>query len=207
MSELIHFITQLTISLVSDFGIIGIFVLMTLESASIPFPSFVTMPFAGFLSTSGYWPLSIAIIAGILGNTFGGILAYWFGYKKGESWVRSFIRKLGKYILLSEEKFEIGISLFKKYDKKIAFISRIIPVVRAFTSLPAGVAKINFSSFAILSLLGNIFYVTFLAYLGYVLGENWGIIGPVFKKLQYLIFASILFLIAYFIFKKTKKKN
>jgi len=206
MSEIVKTITNLTIDLVSKFGIPGIFILMALESASIPFPSFITMPFAGFLVTQGYWSLATVIIIGVLGNTFGGALAYLFGYKKGETWVRAFIRKFGKYILLTEEKFDIGIGLFNKHDKKISFISRIVPIVRAFTSLPAGVAKVKFVPFLILSTLGNIIYVSLLGYIGYVLGDNWQIIGPIFKKLQYLIIGIILIAIFYFIFKK-KKKN
>lgn len=205
MTEIIHIIYELTINLVSEFGIFGVFILMTLESASIPFPSFITMPFAGFLSTKGYWHLGVVIVIGILGNSLGGILAYWFGYKKGETWVRTFIKKFGKYILLSEEKFNTGINLFNKNDRKIVFISRVVPIVRAFTSLPAGVAKIKFIPFVLLSLLGNIVYVTILGYLGFALGENWSIIAPIFKKIQYIIVALILFSVVYFIFKKTKK--
>lgn len=205
MSEIVKLVTELTISLIDKYGLFGIFTLMTLESASIPFPSFITMPFAGFLASTGYWHLSTIILIGILGNTFGGIFAYWFGYKKGEIWIRAFIRKFGKFILLSEEKFNKGIELFNKFDKKIVFASRIIPIVRAFTSLPAGVAKVNFPSFVILSILGNIIYVTFLGYLGFVLGENWSLIAPIFKQLQYIILGLILLVIVYFIFKKTKK--
>jgi len=205
MSQIVHIITELTISSVDKFGLLGIFVLMTLESASIPFPSFITMPFAGFLVSQGYWHLSIIVLIGILGNSFGGILAYWFGYKKGETWVRAFIKKFGKFILLSEEKFNKGIDLFNKFDKKIVFISRVVPVIRAFTSLPAGVAKINFPSFVLLSLLGNIIYVFFLGYTGYILGENWSLIAPIFKKFQYIILGSIIFLILFFIYKKIKK--
>lgn len=205
MSEIIKLVTELTISLIDKYGLLGIFILMTLESASIPFPSFITMPFAGFLASTGYWPLSIIILIGILGNTVGGILAYWFGYKKGETWIRAFIRKFGKFIFLSEEKFNKGIELFNKFDKKIVFASRIIPIVRAFTSLPAGVAKVNFPSFVVLSILGNVIYVALLGYLGFILGENWSLIAPIFKQLQYVILGLILLVIVYFIFKKTKK--
>lgn len=205
MSEIVKLVTELTISLIDKYGLLGIFTLMTLESASIPFPSFITMPFAGFLASTGYWNLSLIIIIGILGNTFGGILAYWFGYKKGETWVRVFIKKFGKFILLSEEKFNKGIELFNKYDKRIIFVSRIVPIIRAFTSLPAGVAKVNFPSFVALSILGNIIYVTLLGYIGFVLGENWSLIAPIFKQLQYIILGLILLVIVYFIFRKTKK--
>jgi len=205
MSEVIINISNLAISLVSNFGLLGIFILMTLESASIPFPSFITMPLAGFLATKGYWHIGVAVVIGILGNSFGGILAYWFGYKKGESWIRIFIKNFGKYILLNEQKFNIGTDLFKKYDKKIAFISRIIPVVRAFNSLPAGVAKVSFWAFVTYSLLGNIIYVTFSTYLGFILGENWRIIGPIFKKIQFLVLGFILLTVIYFSYRRFRK--
>lgn len=206
MSQIIHIVSKLTIEIVAEYGLLGILVLMTLEAASIPFPSFITMPFAGFLVSRGYWHLGVIILIGTLGNSLGGSLAFWFGYKKGETWIRTFIRKFGKFILLSEAKFDKGINLFNQYDKKIIFVSRIIPIVRAFTSLPAGVARLNFSSFLLLSTLGNILYVAFLSYLGFILGENWAIITPIFKKFQYLIFISFILIIIFYLYKR-KKKN
>lgn len=189
MEEVTKLIVGILTSFIEGYGLIAVFFLMTLESALIPIPSEITMPFAGFLAGRGiigFWPV---IAIGALGNLTGSLLAYWLGYVKGENWVRVAIRKWGKWLLIREEEFDKSKSWFAKYGQGITFTSRLLPIVRTFISLPAGIAKMNLPFFALLTFVGSFLWSTVLAYLGLKLGENWLAIEPVFRKFQLVIVA------------------
>lgn len=198
MEPIIHFVTQNLTNLIENYGLLAVFILMTAESALIPIPSEITMPFAGFLSGRGILDFWLVVFVGALANLIGSLIAYWLGYLKGEDWTRLAIRKWGKWLLIKESEFDLAKKWFQKYGQLITFSSRLLPVVRTFISLPAGIAKMNLTLFSVLTFIGSFLWSAFLAYLGLKLGQNWQAIEPYFRKFQFLIVgAGIIAIIAY----------
>ena len=184
MIELLgHYIIQL----IQTTNYFGIFVLMALESALIPIPSEVTMPFSGFLAAQGVLNIWLVIIVGALANLAGSIAAYYLGYALEETVLLKLIKKYGKFVLLDEKEYHRAATWFDKYGDKIVFISRLLPAVRTVISLPAGMFEMNFKKFVIYTTIGCFIWSAFLTYIGYVLGENWESIGGYFHKFDIVI--------------------
>lgn len=205
LEQLISFLTNIIISVISKTGYVGVFLLMAAESALIPIPSEVTMPFAGYLATIGRFNIWLIILIGALANLFGSILAYWLGYWGGEAIVRNLIKKYGKYLLMTEHEYNRSEKWFRKYGEKITFFSRILPIVRTFISLPAGVARMNFWRFSFLTFLGSFIWSGLLAYIGFTLGKNWHSLSGYYRKFEYLIIFAVLALGIYYIVHKLQK--
>jgi len=207
---MVHF-TQVLVSvltsLISSYGYIGVFVLMTAESALIPIPSEVTMTFAGFLCGVGILNIWLAILIGSLGNLFGSLLAFWLGRAMGEDWIRVAIKKWGKWLLLHEKDFDTALSWFEKYGQGITFGSRLLPIVRTFISLPAGIAKMDLKKFVIFTFIGSFLWSGVLAYLGLKLGQNWQAVEPYFRKFQFVIIGLFILAITAYIYRHLKKNK
>lgn len=200
------FIDNLT-NLISSYGVIAVLILMTAESALIPIPSEITMPFAGFLAGRGILDFWLVVFIGAFGNLIGSLLAYWLGFTKGEEWVRFAIRKWGKWFLLREEEFDRSKVWFKKYGQGITFASRLLPIVRTFISLPAGIAKMNLTYFSILTFVGSLVWSAFLAWLGLKLGQNWLSIEPYFRKFQIVIVGLGVLAVFFYIRTHLKRRH
>lgn len=184
MIELLgHYIIQL----IQTTGYFGIFVLMALESALIPIPSEVTMPFSGFLASQGSLNIWVVITVGALANLAGSIAAYYLGYFLEETVLLSLIRNYGKFVLLNEKEYHRAAAWFDKYGDKIVFISRLLPAVRTVISLPAGMFEMNFKKFVIYTTLGCFIWSAILTYIGFVMGENWKLLEGYFRKFDILI--------------------
>jgi len=181
-------VSSLTL-LIENYGLLAVFILMTAESALIPIPSEVTMPFAGFLSGRGLMDFWTVVAIGALGNLAGSWLAYWLGHSKGQGWTRSAIDTWGKWFLIKQEDFDKAQRWFQNHGEIVTFSSRLLPVVRTFISLPAGIAKMNLFRFSFFTLVGSLLWSAFLAYLGLKLGQNWLSIEPYFRKFQIAIIA------------------
>lgn len=193
---------------ISDFGYPGIFLLMTAESALIPIPSEIIMPFSGFLVSEGRFSLIGIAFAGALGNLAGSWLAYGLGYWGHQRLVRKFIVNFGKFILLTEKDYDHALQLFSKYGQWVTALARVLPAIRTVISLPAGVARLNFVKFSILTFFGSLIWSYFLGYLGLILGQNWQIIRPYFRKFDILIvIVTILFVTAYLYHKLRNSKR
>jgi len=190
---------------ISSYGYVAVFLLMTGESALIPIPSEVTMTFAGFLAGAGILNIWILISIGALGNLLGSVLAFWLGRVMGETWIRLFIKKWGKWLLIQEKDFDMSLRWFKRYGQGITFGSRLLPIVRTFISLPAGIAEMNLAKFSLFTFIGSFIWSGVLAYMGLKLGQNWQIIEPYFRKFQFLIIG--LFVIAAFWYVKRHFKS
>lgn len=186
-------------SFISNLGYQGIFFLMVLESALIPIPSEIIMPFSGFLITNGkFEPISV-VLAGTFGNVVGSILTYFLGIKFG----RSFILKYGKYILFKKSHLEFTEELFQRYGDKIAFFCRLLPAIRTYISFPCGVGKTNFVKFTIYTFLGSLIWNTMLTYVGIQFGNNWKNID---KYSIYLDIVSICVIVAFAIWFVAKMR-
>lgn len=200
-----HAVTLVLTEFITKFGLLAVFLLMTAESALIPIPSEVTMPFAGFLAGRGIVDFWLVVFVGALGNLIGSLGAYALGYYMREEWVRGAIRKWGKYLLIHEKDFDKAISWFDKYGQGITFGSRLLPIVRTFISLPAGIAEMDIKLFSLLTFVGSFVWSGILAYVGLKLGQNWQAIEPIFRKLQYVIVGAILFLVFLYVRRHLKR--
>lgn len=201
--ELLYFISR-TYSLIQWPGVVA---LMAIESACIPLPSELIMPFAGWMlikekSLSAIYTL-VAGAYGALGNTIGSAIAYGVGMWGG----RPFLEKYGKYILISRHDLDLADRWFNKRGSWAIFISRLLPVVRTFISLPAGIARMHFVKFLIYTFLGSFLWSVGLAYGGYQLGEHWEQIRTVMRPFDPIIGVLIIALIAFYIYRHLKHVN
>lgn len=199
--ELLAFVSGLIISGISSFGYLGIVVAMALESACIPLPSEVIMPFSGYLVSTGRFSFWGVALTGALGCSIGSAVAYYIGLKGG----RPFLEKYGRYLLITEVDLKRADRWFERYGEKATFISRLLPVIRTFISLPAGIAGMRFGRFLLYSFLGSLPWTAALAYVGMILGERWETVGGVLRRLDVVIAAAILILVALFIRWKLKE--
>lgn len=198
-----HF-TILIIHLITTYSYLAIFLLMTLESMLLPIPSEITMPFAGFLAHNGSVNLILIIIVGAIGNLVGSLIAYAIGFFLEENVILNLIEKYGKYILIRKHDYEKGIVWVKKYGVSVTFFSRLLPVVRTFVSLPAGLSEINIWQFSIFTFLGSFIWSGVLTMIGFYLGNNWESIHPIFQKFQLAIIILIILGILIYLNKKFK---
>jgi len=201
--DLLAFLSSFIINLISDWGYGGVFILMALESALIPIPSEIIMPFAGFLVWEGTFSFAAVVFWGAFGNLIGSIAAYFLGFYGG----RPLIKKYGKYILISSEEIDGAEKWFKKYGNFSIFFSRLLPVVRTFISLPAGVARMPFWKFSLYTFLGSLPWAFILTYLGIISGENWKNLENYFRKFDWLIIIVIIAAIGWWLFNKFKNKK
>jgi len=201
LATIAHWITDS----VSTLGYPAVFLLMLVESALIPIPSEVTMPFAGFLVGLGKLNFWLVVLAGGVGNLVGSLLAYALGYWGQERFVRRLVKKYGKYLLITYEEVETAERWFRQRGELIAFTSRLLPVVRTFISLPAGFSQMNIFKFSLFSLAGSLIWSAILAYLGVLMGENWNILEVYFKKFNYLIIGAFILAGLGYVFYKWQK--
>jgi len=200
-------LTQLLTTNISEYGYLGVFLLMTLESVLIPIPSEITMTFAGFLSGVGVLNFWLVVAFGAFGNLIGSLIAFWLGKKIGERWLRSLIKKYGRWFLIHEVDFTKSMNWFKKYGYSIAFWSRLLPIVRTFISLPAGIANMNVAIFSVYTFIGSFAWSLFLTYLGLKLGQNWQLVEPYFRKFQLMIVGLGFAGVGFYIYSNLKRKR
>ncbi|OGE20061.1 hypothetical protein A3A14_03150 [Candidatus Daviesbacteria bacterium RIFCSPLOWO2_01_FULL_43_38] len=192
------------IHIISTLGYPGIVLTMAIESALIPLPSEIIMPFSGFLVSTGRFELIWVGVAGALGNVLGSLAAYALGYWGHEKLVRRFVRKWGKWILLGEEELDKAEELLHKYKDLVVLGSRVVPGVRTVISLPAGFAKLPLGRFIVLTFIGSFIWSLFLAWVGFTMGENWDTLGPYFHKADALIILVVLGLGGFYVYRKVK---
>ena len=190
MMELLHQIINFLVETIGSLGYIGIFALMFLESTFFPFPSEVVMIPAGYLAYKGDMNLYIVLLMGILGSLGGALLNYYLSKTLG----RKLLLKYGHYIWFEEDKLIKMENFFKNHGEISTFNGRLIPVIRQYISLPAGLSNMNVLKFSIYTSLGAGIWVTILTLLGYFLGSNQELIKEYLGNIVIitLIFISIL---------------
>lgn len=185
-------------SLVEQFGYIGIWLGMTIESAAVPLPSEAIMGLAGFFVSLGKLNLLYAALAGAMGNITGSTIMYLIGLKGG----KPLVLKYGKRFGITPEEFEKGERWLKQYGDKAVFAAQLMPVVRTYVSLPPGVLKMNFKKFIFYTFCGAFIWCYFLAFVAMKLGSHWHDIEKYMKGFQYIVIAAIILLIGLFVLKK-----
>ena len=198
-SGLAGFVSHLFTSL----GYGGIVVAMAIESCCIPLPSELIMPLAGFLAFQHKFTLWGAAVAGAAGCVVGSAVAYWIGATGG----RPLLLRYGRYVLISHHDADRADAFFARYGDATIFATRLMPIVRTFISLPAGIARMTFGKFVVYTFLGSLPWCLVLAYAGYKLGEHWGEVGSVLHKYDILVGIGIVALFALFLYRHLGQKK
>lgn len=188
-------LSKFVISTISLMGYSGILLTMAIESACIPLPSEIIMPFSGYLVTTGQFTLLGVTLAGAVGNVLGSIVAYYAGVWGG----RPFVERYGRYFLVSHHDLDVADRWFAKYGEAAVFFGRMLPVVRTFISLPAGIAKMNFPRFVLFTFIGALPWCYLLAYIGVRMGEEWDNLREYFHQFDVVIGIIIALAVGYFL--------
>jgi membrane protein DedA with SNARE-associated domain len=193
-------IVEVATEFIGSAGAVAVFVLMTLESACIPIPSEAIMLFAGFSVSKGELSLFEVVAAGVLGNLVGSWIAYAVGY-----YGRLDLLEKNRLIHINQKHLKWADDWFARYGSATVFFSRMLPIIRTFISLPAGVAKMPFWRFTVLTLAGSIPWVLALALLGKGVGSNWEHWRHNLGYLDYVVLAAIVAAIVYWIVKRRRR--
>jgi membrane protein DedA with SNARE-associated domain len=200
VTRILEILAGFIISVISTLGYAGIVLLMAIESACIPLPSEVIMPFSGYLVFAGRFNLWLVALAGAAGCVFGSILAYYAGLYGG----RPFIEKYGRYVLISHHDLDMADRWFARWGEATIFFSRLLPVIRTFISFPAGVSRMHFGRFVLYTFIGSYPWCLALAYVGMILGDQWKTIRVYFHKFDLLIGLAIVAAVALFLWRHLK---
>ena len=198
---MLHDIINWVVNTVHEWGYFGIFVMMTLESSFFPFPSEVAIIPAGYLAAQGKMNLILVILAGISGSLVGSLFNYWIAVQFG----RPFLVKYGKYVLLKPETIERMEVFFSKHGVISTFTGRLIPVVRQYISLPAGLARMDLKLFSLYTSLGAGIWVVILALLGYFIGHNEQMIKENLTVVTLITLACVAVLILTYYLKQKRR--
>jgi membrane protein DedA with SNARE-associated domain len=166
------------VKVIGDMGYVGILLLMAMESSLFPVPSELVVPPAGYLASQGQLNIWLVIFFATLGSIIGALLNYSIAYYLGRPW----ILRYGKYFLIPPEKFAKVESFFLKHGEISTFTGRLIIVVRHLISLPAGLSKMDLKRFTIFTLAGSFIWVSILAYIGYIVGNNMDLVKSYYKQ-------------------------
>src|SRR5437870_7875107 len=169
IAKIIELVSALVVATSSSLGYAAIVLLMAIESACIPLPSEIIMPFSGYLVYTGRFNLWLVSVAGAFGCVVGSLIAYWIGMYGG----RPLIEKYGKYLLISNHDLNLADRWFARFGEIIVFVSRLLPAIRTFIAFPAGVARMNRKKFVIYTFAGLMPWCLGLAYAGQKFGERW----------------------------------
>jgi membrane protein DedA with SNARE-associated domain len=192
-------IVDVATEFIGSAGVVAVFVLMTLESACIPIPSEAIMLFAGFSVANGELTLFGVVAAGVLGNLAGSWIAYAVGY-----YGRLDLLEKNRLIHISPRHLKWADDWFERYGTATVFFSRMLPIIRTFISLPAGVAKMPFWRFTAFTLLGSVPWVLALAIVGEKVGDNWEDWRHKLGYLDYVVLAAIVVGVVYWILKRRR---
>lgn len=203
MGDLISTITSTMEHWVIAYGYWAIFLLMLAESACIPFPSEVTMLVGGWYAAEGQLDFFWVGVAGVLGNLVGSWIAYAVGRKTG----RLLLDRYGKYVLIRSHDIDKAEVWWEKYGEAATFFSRLLPVIRTFISLPAGIAKMDFKKFTLYTFLGVIPWTYALTWLGFVLGENWEQVMSYFDIPTLVIGVTLVSVAGVWYFRRRKHRK
>ena len=203
LTHLTDILTTLITNLYVSTGLLGIVLAMAIESCCIPLPSELVMPLAGIMivngkllhGTNSLVALLLVALAGAAGCLLGSIVAYIIGYTGG----RPLLLKYGRYLLISQHDADKADQFFQRWGSETTFFSRLLPVVRTYISLPAGIAKMPFAKFCIYTALGSFPWCLLLAYVGTIIGGNLATLSPIFHTFDVVILIVLVVLIALYI--------
>lgn len=203
MEILIEFCQKLVIAA----GYLGVTIVAALENFFPPLPSEAVFPFVGFVVGRGELSLPVVILAGVMGTFIGALFWYFAGYTLGAVKLKNFISRHGKHLGIKVEAIERAEYWFERYQAPVIFFGRLVPLIRTFVSVPAGLVKMNLLLFSFLTLVGSTIWIGILSYAGFALGGNWETVIPYFEKYELVVGAIVVGLIAFLLFKKLKSRR
>jgi len=204
ISRIIEALAVFTTGVISSMGYGGIVLLMGIESACIPLPSEIIMPFAGYLVYRGELTLQGAALAGAVGCVLGSIPAYWLGQFGG----RPLIERYGKWVLLSKKELDWADRTFASHGHWVVFAARLLPVVRTFIAFPAGVARMPMVKFCVYTFVGSWPWCYALAWVGMKLGEAWHTdpqVKAIYHRFETVIVVAGVAALAWFVWHKVRQ--
>ena len=190
------------ISVISALGYVGVVVLMLFESTALPLPSELVMPFVGFLISQGRFTWLVVLVA-TLGSLAGSLLSYAIGRYGGVP----LLRRYGKYVLLNEEDLQNTQRWFARRGEVTIFFARFVPVVRHLISIPAGVGKMNLKRFCLYTVVGALLWNSFLAGLGYLLGQHWDAVRQYTEPVSILVLILLIAGVTWFVYRHVARKR
>lgn len=194
MSSILQFITQTIVQM----GYFGIFLLSFMGSALLPpLPSEIIFPFSGFLVFKGHFNFWLVCLTAVLGESLGATFLYFLG-KKG---IYPVLLKYGKYICINEKKLDIASNWFSRYGTPSIFFCRMLPVLRAFIPIPAGISSVSYLKFFTLNFFGSLLWIMLLVHLGVVMGNNWQMVKSKLSEFDWLILLFFAVCLIIIIFK------
>jgi len=196
-TKLVVLVASFIIGTISALGYGGVVLLMAIESACIPLPSEIIMPFAGYLVFHGDMNLWWVAAAGALGCVLGSLVAYWVGAVGG----RPLVEKYGRYILVSHHDMDVADRWFQRRGDIIILIGRLLPLVRTFIAFPAGVARMPLAKFVIYTFIGSYIWCWLLAWIGLRLGAHWDTLGPWFHRFDTVIVVLVILGFAWYLWQ------
>ncbi|HSC47139.1 MAG TPA: DedA family protein [Gammaproteobacteria bacterium] len=197
IGKLLTVIAATITGIISSLGYGGVVLLMAIESACIPLPSEIVMPFSGYLVYKGAFSLWGVSLAGALGNVLGSLVAYYVGLRGG----RPLVQKYGRYLLISHHDLDLADFWFGRFGDITILVGRLLPVVRTFIAFPAGVARMALGKFVAYTFVGSLIWCAALAWVGERLGEHWESLGPWFHRFDAFIAAALLLAAAWWIWR------
>jgi membrane protein DedA with SNARE-associated domain len=197
LGKLLALLAGAVIAVISRLGYLGIVLLMGIESACIPLPSEIIMPFSGYLVFKGTLTLGMVALAGAVGC----LLGSWFAYAIGAWGGRPLIERFGKYVLISRHDLDLADRWFQRHGDITIFAGRLLPVIRTFIAFPAGVVRMSPWRFSVYTFLGSFLWCWGLAWIGMKLGEHWNTLGVYFHRFDALIAGAILIAIGLYVWR------
>ena len=205
LDSIISAVAGFIVATIAATGLLGVVAMMAIESACIPLPSEVIMPFSGYLASQGQFSLVAAATAGALGCNVGSTIAYAVGRRGG----RRFVERWGRYFLVTRRDLERADAFFARYGSLAVFIARLLPVVRTFIALPAGIAGMPMFRFQLYTFLGSWPWCFALAYVGYRLGKAWESdpeLRAVMHRFDAVVIVIILAAVAWYVWRHWRNR-
>lgn len=202
IARLLEFLGHFIVAVISTSGYAGIVALMAIESACIPLPSEIIMPFSGYLVSQGRFSLWGVAVAGAVGCNLGSAVAYFAGAWGG----RPLVERYGRWVLVTRRDLDWAERWFARYGEATVFFARLLPVIRTFIAFPAGVARMNQLRFHLYTFLGSLPWCLGLAYLGMLFGRHYqDVIRPYFHKFDIVIGLMILVALVWFVLNRWRE--
>ena len=199
---MLHELAQILVDQIFDWGYIGIFIMMAVESSFIPFPSEIVLIPAGYLASKGEMSIEMIMLSGVGGSIVGAFINYYLAFLVG----RPLLVKYGKYIFIQEHTLIKMEKFFTKHGHISTFVGRLIPGIRQLISLPAGLSKMNQSQFFLFTTLGASIWALILVMLGYLLGENQELIHEYLREITFVTL-TLLFILSLVYYAYQKKRS
>lgn len=202
MTEILESVRLWVEQVIHSLGYVGIGGLMFIENLFPPLPSEMVMPFAGFLVSEGEMSFVAILVAGTVGSGLGAVVIYWLGQRLGERRMRAWLRNYGRYLLLSEADFDQAQQRFERHGQIVVLVGRLIPGIRSFVSIPAGINGMNFPQFLFYTLIGTTIWNSLLAGAGVMLKQNWQRILSFIDTYSTVVWIALGLLVLFFVVRQ-----